>query len=138
MTSIAVETTSFYADDRGWLLSQWGQNPGENPSIVIDVSAFTKATHYPNGYIASGEPLGKITATSSGDKIVVGPYDDAAVDGRQTCIGLLHSAVKVPDVSDNTKDTNGALVKCGFIKESRLPRSIDANGKADLKLCDFS
>lgn len=138
MTSIAVETTSFYADDRSWLLSQWGQNPGENPSITIDVSAFTSGTHYPNGYIKSGEPLGMITATSSGDKIVVGPYDNAAVDGRQTCIGFLHSAVKVPDLADNTKDTNGALVKAGFIKEARLPRAIDANGKADLKLCDFS
>lgn len=138
MTSIAVETTSFYADDRSWLLSQWGQNPGENPSITIDVSAFTAGTHYPNGYIKSGEPLGMITASSSGDKIVVGPYDNAAVDGRQTCIGFLHSAVKVPDLADTTKDTNGALVKAGFIKEGRLPRAIDANGKADLKLCDFS
>lgn len=138
MTDISVVTTNFYAEDRRWLLSQWGQNPGENPSITIDVSAFTAGTHYPNGFIASGEPLGKITATSSGDKIVVGPYDDAAVDGRNVCIGFLHSGVKVPSLTDNTKDTNGALVKCGFIKEARLPRAIDANGKADLKLCDFS
>ena len=133
MTDISVTTTSYQVEDRSWMLSQWGQGPGENPSCTLDVSAFTPATHYPNGYIKSGEPLGRITATG-----LLGPYDDAAVDGRSTCVGLLHSATKIPNVADTTKDVGAAFVCAGFIRESRLPRAIDANGKADLKLCHFS
>jgi len=137
MTNISVETTAFQAEDRSWLLSQWGQGPGENPSCVLDVSTFTAGTHYPNGYFPSGIPLGRITAASTGGRNVLGPYDDTAVDGRNTCAGLLHSAVKVPNLADTTKDVGAALVKAGFIRESRLPVAIDANGKADLKLVSF-
>ncbi|NUO57319.1 MAG: head decoration protein [Hamadaea sp.] len=135
MTDISVSSTAYQVEDRSWLMSQWGQGPGENPSIVLDVSAFTAGTHYPNGYIKSGEPLGKITASSTTKVTVVGPYDDTATDGRQTCIGFLHSAVKVPA---SGADPGGALVAAGFIRESRLPRPIDSAGKADLKLCHFS
>lgn len=138
MTDITVKSALFQAEDRSWLLSRWGQGPGENPSCILDVSTFTAGTHYPNGYFPSGIPLGRITAASSAEKTVVGPYDDAATDGRQTCIGMLHSATKVPDLADTTKDVGGAIVRAGFIKESRLPIAIDAAGKADLKLCDFS
>lgn len=104
MTDISVTTTDYQVEDRSWLLSQWGQGPGENPSVVLDISTFTKATHYPNGYIPSGVPLAKITASSDANKITVGPYDDAAVDGRATFFGFLFAATKVPDVNDNTKD----------------------------------
>ena len=54
MTDISVTTTAYQAEDRSWLLSQWGQGPGENPNVVLDISAFTEGTHYPNGYIPSG------------------------------------------------------------------------------------
>jgi len=133
MTYIGVKKTDYQAEDRSWILSQWGLGPGENPSIVLDISAFTKATHYPNGYIKSGEPLGKITATG-----LYGPYDNAAADGREVGAGFLHSATVVPDMSDTTKDVGAALVKAGFIKESNLPRAIDAGFRTDLKLCDFT
>lgn len=137
-TDIRVKKTSYQSEDRSWLLSQWGQGPGENPSVLLDISAFTKATHYPNGYIKSGEPLGVISASSNGEQIVVGPYDNAASDGRQTCYGFLHSAITVPDVNDNTQDVAGAAVVAGFIKLSRLPRTLDSAGQADLKLCHFA
>lgn len=134
MTDISLTTTNYQVEKRSWLLSQWGQGPGENPSIVLDQSAFVEATHFPNGYIASGEALGIITAASSATKTVVGPYDDEALDGREVCAGFLHSAVKVPS---NGTDPGGALVVAGFIKESKLPRAIDAAAKADLNLCHF-
>lgn len=131
-TDISVQSTSYQTEKRSWLLSQWGQGPGENPSITVDVSAFTAGTHYPNGFIPSGQALGKITATG-----LYGPYDDAAVDGRAVCAGFLHSSVKVPNLADTTKDAGGALVVAGFIKLSKLPIALDANGQADLKLCHF-
>lgn len=136
MTDISVTTVGNYqAEDRRWLRSQWGQGPGENPSIVLDISAFTAGTHYPDGYIKSGEPLGVITAASGNGKTVVGPYNGTAEDGRETCVGFLHSSVKVPA---SGADPGGALVAAGFIDESKLPRAIDSAGKADLKLCHFS
>ncbi|MDN4174727.1 head decoration protein [Nocardioides sp. SOB77] len=130
MSDISLTTTSHQVEKRSWLLSQWGQGPGENPVIVLDKSAFTAGTHYPNGYIPSGEPLGKITATG-----LYGPYDNAAADGRETLAGFLHSSVKVP-ASDT--DPGGALVVAGFVKESKLPRTVDSAGKADLKLVHFA
>lgn len=138
MSDISVTTSAHQVEKRDWLLSQWGQGPGENPNVKIDVSAFTAGTHYPNGYIPSGTAVGVITAASSGEQLVVGPYDNAAADGRQTCVGLLHSAVKVPSLTDNTKDTAGALVVCGFVRLSRLPIALDAAGQTDLKLCHFT
>lgn len=135
MSDISLTTTDYQVEKRSWLLSQWGQGPGENPSIVLDQSAFVAGTHFPNGYIASGEPLGRITSLSTTTKTVVGPYSDAASDGREVCIGFLHSSVKVPA---NGSDPGGAIVAAGFIKESKLPRAIDAAGKADLKLCHFT
>lgn len=134
MTDISLVTTGNYqSEKRSWLLSQWGVGPGENPGITLDVSAFTAGTHYPNGYLLSGIPLGKITATG-----LYAPYVDANADGTQTCLGFLMSSVKVPNLADLTKDVGGALVQCGFIREAKLPVAIDAAGKTDLKLCIFS
>lgn len=57
MTDISVHSTAFQVENRSWLLSPHGTEPGTTPSITLDVSAFTAGTHYPDGYIMSGEPL---------------------------------------------------------------------------------
>lgn len=69
MTDIGVRWTDHQVDKRDWLLGTHGTGPGDNPSVVLDVSQFTQNTHYPNGYIPSGTPLAKITATG-----LYGPY----------------------------------------------------------------
>lgn len=236
MTYIGVETTSQPVDDRSWDLSPHGSEPGTTPSITLDVSAFTAATHYPDGYIPSGTPLGKITATglygpyagrdnevavitrtatggtveitldgetnagvsivaattaadvlaalealsnvNAGDVTVTGdaggpftvtfvdgPYagadapdltiDDtnatggtvtvaitdggsAASNGLETCAGLLFAAVKVPDLTDDTKDAGGALKVHGFVDASKLPVTLDDAGQSDLTLIHFA
>jgi hypothetical protein len=141
-TDISVSTVASYqAEKRSWLLSSHGTEPGTTPSINLDVSAFTAATHYPNGYLLSGIVLGKITATGK-----YGPYVDAAVDGTGTAAGFLFSSVKVPNTADTTKDTNGALVAHCFVDAAKLPIAnaatgggfIDANGRTDLKLVHFT
>ena len=97
-TFIGVESTVTYGtDSRAWLWGPHGTEPGTTPSIVLDISSFTAATHYPNGQIPSGTVLGKITASG-----LYGPYDNAATDGRQTAAGILFSFV-VPK-PDTTKD----------------------------------
>lgn len=132
MTDISVQSTAHQVEKRSWQLDTL-RLPGFTVSGTLDISAFVSGTHYPNGYIASGEPLGRITATG-----LYGPYDNAAVDGRETCVGLLYSSTKVPSLTDNTKDTGCAVLRSfAVVKESKLPRAIDSAGKADLKLIDF-
>lgn len=232
MTDISVTTTSFQVEKRAWLLSPHGTDPGTTPGITLDISAFTSSVHYPNGYIPSGTPLAKITATglygpySVTDEVQTiteggsgltsftltfsgqttasiaaaataaqvqsalealsnigagnvsvsgsagGPYTvnfiGALLDtnvaqmtatptggtgtvtiatttgggtegtgGLEVCAGLLFSSVKVPSLTDNTKDAGGALLVHGFVKLSKLPFSLDTNGQTDLKLIHF-
>ena len=141
MTDISVVTTSYQTEKRSWLLSPHGTEPGTTPTITLDVSAFTAATHYPNGYLLSGIVLGRITATG-----LYAPYVDANSDGTQTAVGILFSSVKVPNLSDLTKDVGAAMLVHGFVAQSKLPIAnaatgggyIDAAGIVDLKLIHFA
>lgn len=140
MTDISVQTTSYQVEKRSWLASPHGTEPGTNPSVTLDVSAFTAATHYPNGYLLSGIVLGKITATG-----LYGPYNDTLSNGQEVAAGILLASVKVPNLADTTKDVGAALLVHGFVNEAKLPIAngatgrgyIDANGKADLPLIHF-
>jgi len=234
MTYIGVTSTSYQVENRQWLLSSHGTGPGTTPSITLDVSAFTAAIHYPNGYIPSGTPLAQITATElygpysvtdevqtlteggsgltsftitfdgqttasidddataadvqaalealsniapgdvtvTGGPLASGPftvtfggnYADTNVPamtttptggtgtvvvatttaggaegagGLEVARGLLFSAVKVPDLADNTKDVGAAMLIHGMVSLSKLPFTLDANGQADLKHIHF-
>ncbi|MDX2793994.1 head decoration protein [Streptomyces scabiei] len=122
---LSLKTESFTQDRRNWLGSAHGTDAPV--SVTLDVSKFTANTHYPDGYIKSGIPLGKVTATN-----LYGPYDNAASDGRETCVGFLFTAqdVNARGVA-STKVVGSMLLHC-FIREAKLPVSIDAAGKTDL------
>jgi hypothetical protein len=75
MTDISVHSTAFQVENRSWLLSPHGTDPGTTPSITLDISAFTAGTHYPDGYIMSGEPLAEL---GSG---LYAPYAAAGASG---------------------------------------------------------
>lgn len=60
-------TETFGAEDQSWLGSSHGTNSAR--SVTLDVTKFTKSTHYPNGYLLSGTPLAKVVATG-----LYGPY----------------------------------------------------------------
>lgn len=133
-TDITVRKTDFQVEKRSWLLGPTGTQPGETPSITLDLSLFA-ADRYPNGYIPSGTVLGKVTATG-----LYGPYDDAASDGTQTALGLLFGSIRVPA---STGKVGGALFKRGDVDATKLPfssgkGSLDANAKTDLKFIDFT
>ena len=135
MTEISVSTVSYQAEKRPWLLSEHGTRPGENPGATLDAALFVPATHYPNGYIPSGIVLGKVTASG-----LFGPYDTAALDGRQTAAGLLFGSLRV---SSATAKVGGALVLTGFVKTTRLPfqsgtGALGAGGAANMPLINFS
>jgi hypothetical protein len=124
MTDISVSKTSFQVEKLSWLLDRGGF---EAESITLDISSFTAGTHYQNGFIPSGTNLAKITATG-----LYGPYDDAAVDGRAVFRGHLGTSTKVPNPADTSKDAGAPLVFSAVVKDSNLPFTIDAAGKADV------
>jgi hypothetical protein len=100
-------------ENRSWLLGPHGTEPGTTPSITIDVSKFTKASHYPNDYVPSGIVLGKVTATG-----LYGPYDSTALDGREVAAGHLFGSL--PIRTGSTK-VGGALVVHAFVNPDKLP-----------------
>lgn len=122
MTDISVSTTGYQAVNRQWLLSAHGTDPGTTPSVTIDASKFTAATHFPNGFLPSGTVL-------SADG--TGPYS-----GTGASAGILFSPVAL---ATPTSKVGGAAVVHGFVKSSRLPfqsgaGSLGAGGAAALPL----
>lgn len=124
MTDISVSTTNYQVEKLSWLLDRGGF---EFESITLDVSAFTAGTHYPNGYIPSGTNLAKITATG-----LYGPYDNAALDGREVFRGHLGASTKVPNTADTTKDVGAPLCFSAVVRSSKLPAAVDAAGQTDV------
>jgi hypothetical protein len=121
---LSIRTETFGQEDQSWLGSQHGTDMAR--SITLDVSTFTANTHYPQGFLLSGLPLGKITASGK-----YGPYNDAAVDGTEVLAGFLFTSVRV-NTADTTIDTQGALYIHGVVVESKLPVAVDAAGKTDV------
>ena len=142
MTNIGVFQQPYQSEDRSWLLSEL--EDAYKQSATLSVAAFTQTTHYPNFYIPSGTALGAITASSVNGAIVVGPYDDTATDGRQTCIGYLAAATLVVNPMYQPLANVGVAVVQAFavVNINRLPFNstnaatgrgyIDTNGQADL------
>lgn len=134
MSDISVRRSTFQSENRSWLLGPTGVGPGDNPSIVLDVSAFTAGTHYPNGFIPSGTVLGKITATG-----LYGPYLASASDGREVAAEILFSSVTV----SGTADVGGAGFHRGEVNPGKLPFStgagaLDAAARLNLILVRFA
>jgi len=114
-----VET--FGQEDQTWLDSAHGTDATR--SITIDITkGFTPATHWPNGHMASGIPLGQVTASKK-----FGLYDDTATDGRQTLVGHLFTSQRV-----GSGDVIAPLFEHGRINAAKLPFAVDAAGKADV------
>ena len=115
---LSMRTETFGQEDQSWLGSQHGTDMAR--SITLDVSAFTASTHYPQGFLLSGLPLGKLT---SGGKYV--PYTSGAADGSQTLRGFLLTSVRV-NTLDTAIDVQGALFIHGVVITAKLPIDVSA------------
>ena len=123
MVSIAPRSdTTWVTDDPSWLGSAHGTDSTE--TVTLSTALFTAQTHYPDGYLPSGLPLGKVTATG-----YYGPYDDTENDGRQTLVGFL---VGPREVVSATQLIAAGLLTHGKVREANLPIEVDANGKSDV------
>lgn len=111
---ITIKRESFGQDDQSWLGSAHGTNAAQ--TITLDASTFTKATHYPDGWLKSGLPLAK-----SGEKYVL--WTTEAV-----LAGFLFTTVRVPE--DTATPIGGAILEHGRVKTAKLPVSVDAAGQA--------
>ena len=122
---LSVQTSGDYVvDNHDWLGSAHGTQATE--SITLDTTKFTAGTHAPNGFLPSGTPLGKITASGK-----YGPYTPAAADGTDVLAGFLFGGVKFD--GNQAANVGAALFVHGKVREANLPASaLDANGKADV------
>lgn len=142
-TYLYKRTKAYQSPNRSWLLGMTGTQPGDNPTVTLDISTFTAGTHYVNGFIPSGTVLGTVTAGTSGGTWMVGPYDNAASDGRQTAVGILYGDIEVPNPAVTTQDAAGALVVRGNVDPAKLPftgvaGALDTAARADLPLIHFA
>lgn len=95
-------------DDQSWLGSAHGTDATR--SITLDVSTFTKATHFPNGYFPSG-----LYVKPTGSAGLYGPA--AATDATGV---FLFCAVAAPPDGDDF-DVVAAALDHGRIVVARLP-----------------
>lgn len=105
-----VTRTSFGSGNQTWLGSAHGLRNAR--SSVLDVSAFTESTHYPNGFIPSGTPV------NAADEGAVVPFADVA--GAKLGFVLFDTPVT------GTEDINAAVIRHGLIKTAQLPSAFTA------------
>lgn len=74
-----MKTETFGGGDQSWI---GAGAPGitEGRTEIVDISTFTAATHYPNGFLPSGLPVAKVSG-------VLVPYD--ATEATTTDAGVL-------------------------------------------------
>jgi hypothetical protein len=89
---------------------------------ILDISAFTAGTHYPDGYIKSGTPVAKVGG-------VLVPYDatEATVTGAGILAGFVLTDIPLgvtPGATAvATEDFNVPLLDHGRVKVGKLPIS---------------
>ena len=110
-----IRTERFGHDDQSWLASAHGTDTAR--SVNIDVSTFTAATHYPEGYLKSGFPLKKV-----GNRYGLRTNADT-----EPIEGHLFTAVKIPP---GATVVVGALFWHGAVLAAKLPSSVDVDGQA--------
>lgn len=88
-----LQNESYGAGNFAWLGTRHGINNCR--TVMLDISAFTQATHYPDGYIRSGQPVAIV-----GGMLV--PYDatEATVTGAGVLAGHLFTDQKVVGTAD--------------------------------------
>lgn len=91
--------------DQSWLGSAHGIRNCR--TSILDVSTFTKATHYPNGYFPSG------LAVNAASETAIKPWTGAS--GEK--LGFLFT----DQATDGVEDLNVPIFRHGIVKTARLP-----------------
>jgi len=110
-----LQQETFGSGDQTWLGSAHGIRNARTG--IIDISAFTKSTHYPDGYIPSGFPVAVVN-----DLLV--PYDPTV--GTTTGAGILAGHILTDQKVVGTADFAAPLLDHGRVKVAKVA-SILAN-----------
>lgn len=108
MPRLVSETLS--TGDQSWLASAHGIANARTETI--DISAFTAGTHYPAGYIRSGQPVAKVAG-------LLVPYD--ATEGTVTGAGILAGHILTDITVSGTADLPAPLLDHGRVRVANLP-----------------
>ncbi len=122
---LSIKSESWGIDDQSWLASRHGLDAGR--SITIDVSTFTKADHYPDGFLKSGLPLAR--RASDGHHVL---YNTSGSGGAEVLDGHLLGALHVPDAVSSATRLGGALFWTGVVDARFLPAPVDADGRSQV------
>lgn len=112
---LTLKSESFGNDNRDWLGSAHGAQSAQ--TITLDVSTFTAATHYPDGWLKSGLPLQDLGNGKFGLWLTT-----------TTLAGFLFTPVRVP--ASTATPVGAALFEHGRVKAAKLPVAVDTAGKA--------
>lgn len=110
MPKLRQET--FGSGDMSWLGSAHGIRNAR--TAILDISAFTANTHYPDGYIPSGTPV----AIAAG---LLVPYDKT--EGTTTGAGILAGFVLTDQPVVGTADFAVPLLDHGRVIVAKVPYS---------------
>ncbi|WP_207204551.1 head decoration protein [Sanguibacter massiliensis] len=110
-----LTTETFGGGDQSWLGSTHGIANARTE--VLDISAFTAGTHYPNGYIPSGTPVAKVGG-------VLVPYDKT--EATTTDAGVLAGFILTDQRVVGTADFGVPLLDHGRVRASKVPNSFVA------------
>lgn len=107
------------AGDQSWLGSAHGI--ANCRTEMLDISAFTSGTHYPDGYIKSGTPVAKVGG-------VLVPYDDT--QGTTTAAGVLAGFVFTDQKVNGAEDFAVPVLDHGRVRTAKLPQTVTVPGAA--------
>lgn len=105
-----LKTETFGGGDLSWLGTAHGIASARTE--ILDISAFTATTHYPDGYVPSGLPVAKV------DGVLV-PY--VAAEGTTTGAGVLAGFVLTDHKVDGDADFAVPLYDHGRVVVANLP-----------------
>ena len=110
-----MKTETINSGDMSWLGSAHGIENARTE--LLDISAFTAGTHYPNGYIPSGTPVAKV-----GGMLV--PYD--SLEATTTNAGVLAGFVLTDQSVVGTNDFAVPLLDHGRVRTAKVPQGVQA------------
>jgi len=114
-----LSNETFGGGDTTWLGSTHGIANARTE--ILDVSAFTANTHYPNGYIPSGTPVAKVSG-------LLVPYD--GTEGTTTGAGILAGFILFDQKVVGTADFGVPLLDHGRVIVANVPGTFAAPAAA--------
>lgn len=105
-----MKTETVGTGDMSWLGSDHAIFNGRTE--VVDISAFTAGTHYPNGYLPAGTPVAMVGG-------MLGPYDKT--EGTTTGLGILAGFLFTDQQVVGTTDFAAPVLDHGRVRVAKVP-----------------